>query len=189
MTRKDSTDTLANVSSFLIKKSIDNVCDGEVDTCKNLRNGSILIKTTNLLQANKLVKLTAITQAIKIDISEHNSLNFSKGVIYWYDLREISEKETLKELQQKNNSEVKKIIKREGYKLKETGLIIVTFQLPNLPNEINVGSTRFLSAPTAKFQPATTTYLTKNFQLLLNIRNCKLLKLSKKYIRNCTQNL
>ena len=40
-------ETLNNVSPFLLKKAIDYTCNGEVDECKKLLSGSILIKTKN----------------------------------------------------------------------------------------------------------------------------------------------
>lgn len=79
-TEKDADFT--SVSPFLIKKVIDSTCDGEVAECKKLRNGTLLIKTQNNIQANKLIKLKSMSHSIHIQVSEHASLNYSKGVIY-----------------------------------------------------------------------------------------------------------
>lgn len=97
MSRINSDENLTNISPFLIKKVIDGVC-GEVETCKKLQSGTILIKTKSFSQANKLIKLISLSPTIKVEVSEHKSLNFSKGVIYCNDLRNIPENEILEEL-------------------------------------------------------------------------------------------
>lgn len=143
MMRKNSTDTLSKVSPFLIKKVIDHVCGGEVSACNKLRNGTIIIKTKNLSQASKLIKLSSLAPGIEVEVSEHNTLNYSKGVIYSNDLRGISENEILDELKPQNVGKVEKILKKstEGI-LEETGLLVLTFNSTSLPSEIAVGYER-----------------------------------------------
>lgn len=108
MTRTNSEETLSNVSPFLIKKAIHYTCSGEVEECKKLLSGSLLIKTKNSVQANKLSTLTALSNLIIVTITEYKTLNQTKGVIYCNDLRGITEIEIAKELSDQNVSEVKK---------------------------------------------------------------------------------
>jgi len=56
ITRSDS-ETFSNTSPFLIKKTIDSAVGGEVAECKKTRDGNLLIKTKNNLQAEKLINL------------------------------------------------------------------------------------------------------------------------------------
>lgn len=144
-------ETLTNVSPFLIKKVIDSVC-GEIEICKKLQSGNILLKTKNLTQAQKLIKLISLSPTIKIEVSEHKTLNQSRGVIYCNDLRNIAENEILEELKSQNVTEVKKILKKQNNNLTETtgdnnnlietGLIIITFASISLPEFINIGYQR-----------------------------------------------
>lgn len=138
MSRKDSEDTLKNVSPFLIKKVIDSLC-GQIDSCKKLRSGDILLKTKSATQATKLIQLISLSNEIKVEVKEHNYLNYTKGVIYSNGLRNISEEEILSELKTQNVMEIKKILKKEDNTLTETGLIILTFSLSKLPDEIDIG--------------------------------------------------
>lgn len=138
MKRRESEESLKNVSPFLLRKVIDTVC-GEIEICKKLFNGEILLKTKNLVQASKLIKLKSLSPSIKIDVTEHKSLNFTKGVMYTNSLRGVSEEEILLELKSQNVTEVKKILKKVGIELKETGLIILTFATINLPEFLHVG--------------------------------------------------
>lgn len=139
MSRINSSENLSKVSPFLIKKVIDCSCGGEVEVCKKLRNGNILIKTKNYSQAVKLIKLISLCPTIEMDISEHPTLNFSKGVIYSNDLRGIPEEEIIKELSSQNVCDIKKIMKKYENSLCETGLCILTFADPALPTHLMIG--------------------------------------------------
>lgn len=72
--RKNSNETLKNISPFLIKKVIDNVC-GEVDMCKKIRSGELLVKTKNATQATKLIQLVSLNNEIRVEVKEHNYHN------------------------------------------------------------------------------------------------------------------
>lgn len=139
MKRINHESNLANVSPFLIKKVVDNIVGGEVDVCKKLRDGTILIRTKTCSQAASLIKLTSLMPSIQVDVSEHQSLNSSKGVIYCNDLRGISEEDIQEELATQEVCEVHKILKKVNGNLEETGLIIIKFNTPNLPNDISIG--------------------------------------------------
>lgn len=139
MKRIDSDASLANVSPFLIKKVVDSTCGGELEMCKKLRNGTIMLKTKNYSQASKLIQLCSLSQEVKVEVSEHKSLNFSRGVIYARDLFGTPEEEILNELRLKQVSKVEKIKKKVGDELKETGLIILTFNMSSPPTNIQVG--------------------------------------------------
>jgi len=139
ITRSDS-ETFSNTSPFLIKKTIDSAVGGEVAECKKTRDGNLLIKTKNNLQAEKLIKLTTMPGKIPIQVSEHRSLNYCKGVIYCNDLRGIEEAEILENLKSQKVIEVHKITKRASFGVtSETGLIILTYSLLTLPETINTG--------------------------------------------------
>ncbi|XP_053960363.1 uncharacterized protein LOC128864629 [Anastrepha ludens] len=138
MPRPNNSDNLKNVSPFLIQKAINSTC-GEVEYCKKIISGQILIKTKNGSQANKLTTLTALSNTIIVEITPHKTLNYSKGVIYCNELRSIPESEILDELKPQNVCEVKKILKKVNNDLIETGLIILTFATTTLPTKIHIG--------------------------------------------------
>jgi len=137
ITRTDNK-SFENVSPFLIKKTIDFACGGEVESCKNTRSGYLLVKTKNNLQANKLLRIKNMAD-IEVKATEHKTLNFSKGVIYCNELRSIDETEILNELKHQKVTEVRKILKKQDQALTETGLIIITFQTLTLPDSLNIG--------------------------------------------------
>jgi len=137
ITRKDNK-SFENVSPFLIKKSIDYICAGEVATCKKTRAGSLLVRTKNFLQSTKLLKLKNMAD-IEVTVTEHKTLNLSKGVIYCNELRNIETEEILTELKPQKVTGVQKILKKQGNSTVETGLIIITFYSHDLPESLNIG--------------------------------------------------
>lgn len=139
ISRADENEKQFKLSPFAVKKIIDHNCGGEVDSCKRLRSGDLLIKTKNLQQANKLLKMTHFTDNMPVIATEHLSLNYSKGVIYSNDLRDIPENEIQSELESQNVTLVKKIMKKINGNLCETGLHILTFASTTLPNHIMIG--------------------------------------------------
>ncbi|XP_053968443.1 uncharacterized protein LOC128869865 [Anastrepha ludens] len=139
MTRTNNTNTLSNVSPFLLKKAIDITCSGEVEECKKIRSGSVLIKTKNHAQANRLITLTTLSNEITIQITEHKTLNYSKDVIYCNALRGIPQDEILEELKSQNVCLVEKILKKDNNNLIETGLVVLTFDSTTLPEDIRIG--------------------------------------------------
>lgn len=137
MKRTDDS-SMANISPFLIKKTIDFTCNGEVLMAKKTRDGNLLIKTKNLLQALKLKKLQLLGP-FPVEVREHSTLNTSKGVIYSNDLRYLPENVIKDELATQNVIEVKKILKKVNNELEETGLIILTFDSHITPENIKIG--------------------------------------------------
>jgi len=132
ISRSDPNLDLNNISPFLIKKQIDFACSGEVEECNKLRNGTLLIKTKTNLQAKRLFQLKAFAEIV-VNVPLHNSLNFTKGVIYSNDIRGIDESIIKRELANQLVCDVKKILKRQNDTLTETGLVNLTFNTLTFP--------------------------------------------------------
>lgn len=147
ITRTENEKNLTNVSPFLIKRVIDATCNGEVSECKKLRNGTLLVKCKNTIQASKLIRLTSMSFEIKINVAEHKTLNFSKGVIYSSDLFGVPEEEILTNMACHKITEVKKIYKKQDESLKETGLLILTFSSVDLPEFVYMGYQKIYIRP------------------------------------------
>lgn len=143
--KRNDSNSFENISPFVIKKTIDHACDGEVESCKKTRDGSLLIKTKNTLQATKLLKLKQMTTK-EITASEHKTLNYTKGVIYCNELRYISEYEILEKLKTQKVTAIRKILRKQPsnaednkFMPSETVLIIITFATHKLPEQLRIG--------------------------------------------------
>ena len=139
VTRNDGVNSdMSNVSPFLIKKAIDHTAGNNVEI-KKLRNGTLLLKTENGSQAEKLLKLTKFFDQINVSIKLHNTLNTSKGVVYCPDLAYVSDDEILENLKPQNVIELFRFKRRVNGELQNTASFVLTFNSPILPNDIKAG--------------------------------------------------
>ncbi|XP_055916054.1 uncharacterized protein LOC129948926 [Eupeodes corollae] len=128
-----------NVSPFLLQRVIAKV-SGPIDQCTRLRDGKILLKTKTLSQANKLIKLKTLNPFIKISISEHETLNGSKGVAHCPQFNSLSRDEILDGLKDQLVIDFKRIKTKNptNNKYEEGNLYIFHFSSYDLPKEISV---------------------------------------------------
>lgn len=144
----DPMKTLNETSPFLIKKSIE-VFAGNPKNITKLRNGTLLIETTNSKQATKLYQMKNISKDINVIVKEHPTLNTSKGTIFCPDLKYVSDDEILENLKQQRVVEVRRIKKKDrspqtskkdaSSELIDTGVFIFTFNIPQIPTTIEIG--------------------------------------------------
>ena len=132
--------SLENLSPFLIKKVIDNVVGSEIDSARKVRGGKIMVITKNKHQAINLMKLSQITDQIKVSVSLDVRTNQSTGIIFNRDLKYSSDEEILRELKNQKVINIKRMRKKgvDG-ELYETGLYFLTFSVRELPGDIKVG--------------------------------------------------
>lgn len=133
--------TLTSVSPFLVMKCIEHAA-GKPKTVKLLRDGSLLIHTTSKKQADKLYKLTSLTDEIQVHVAEHPTLNCSKGTIFCRDIIISTDDEIKEGLKDQNVIDVHRMTRRDGDKVIATGLFVLTFDVPMQPTHVNAGYER-----------------------------------------------
>lgn len=142
---------LEELNPFLLKKCVDSVAQGEVKSCKKLRNGTVLILTFNSLQAKHLIQLTQLNDEFPVNVSEHNSLNQSKGVVSVRDFKFMSDEQILLEMKSQYVTAIHRIKIRFGDKTgQDSGTYFLTFNQPTPPESIRSG---YDSIPVRPFIP------------------------------------
>ncbi|GFV89077.1 uncharacterized protein TNCV_4912761 [Trichonephila clavipes] len=142
------TDTFSNVSPFLIHKGI-TACVGDVKTIRKMRSGNLFIEVTSSKQALALASLKQLAH-FDIQVKQHATLNYSRGVISAADLYNVTEEEILENMAEQNVSQVRRItIRRDGQVLK-TKHLILTFATPDLPQSVKVA---YLHCPVRPYIP------------------------------------
>ena len=158
--------TMANVSPFLVETAVTGTAGEEMEV-KLLRDGSVLIQTKNVQQAQKLIKLTGLSSTIPITVTEHEKLNSSKGVIMCRMLNTCTEEEILGNLKNQGVTEIYAVKKTiEGF-LKPTGTYFLTFSTTKIPEEIkiaylNVKVNPYVPEPTRCFNCLQYGHISKN---------------------------
>lgn len=135
---QDVKKTMNFVSPFTIQKSIE-LQAGAPKNVKRLRNGTLLIETVNKRQADKLYQLKVLGLDVNVKVYEHPTLNQSKGTIYCPELICETDEVILTELKAQHVTEVYRIKKMKNNELIDTGVFIVSFDLPELPEKLFVG--------------------------------------------------
>lgn len=130
--------TLSSVSPFLVMKAIE-ICAGKPKNVKLLRDGSLLILTTTKKQAEKLYKLKSLSDEIQVKVSEHKTLNLSKGTIYCRDIIVSTDDEIKEALKEQNVVDIYRMKRRVDKILVDSGMFILTFNLSHLPTKIDCG--------------------------------------------------
>lgn len=139
ISRTDEGKDLLKVNPFLIEKTILSRCNGAVDHYKLLKNGTILIKTTNQQQTRNLLSLTQFCDGINVKVELHRSLNIQRGIIRAHNLTEVEEEEIKNGQKNQYVIDVRKFTKKVNDKYIPTGTILLTFGMPNLPEDIYIG--------------------------------------------------
>lgn len=143
-----TSDQLAKLSPFIIQKGLYGI-GGNPKTVKKLKSGSLMIETSSSQQSKSFLNCKTLAN-IPISVTAHKSLNFSRGVISENDLLNVSDTEMLEELKEQNVIQVKRITIKRSEQIINTKHIILTFNSPDLPQNIKAG---YLNCPVRPFIP------------------------------------
>lgn len=138
---------LSRLSPFKIHDQLKLLnCDPE--SVRKFRDGSLCVEIQSEVQSKKLL---GCKNFCLFDCSSepHKSLNFSKGAITCWDLRDLENDEILENLQKSglNFVEVKRIRQKKGQELIDTNAFILTFASVTLPSLIKVAYHRVKVRP------------------------------------------
>ena len=124
------------LSPFVIEKEVAAKI-GTPKTVKKLRNQTLLIETTKKSQTEVLMNLTTFHN-LNVTVSEHKTLNSSKGIIKDRILKDLTEEEITENLQNQGVIGCKRFkIKKDG-KLIETNTLLLTFNSPTIPKTLGI---------------------------------------------------
>ena len=76
---QDGSDPMTCLSPLIIQKQIESLI-GTPKSVKKLKNKTLLVETNRKSQTENLLKIKSFFN-LKVNVSEHNSLNSSKGII------------------------------------------------------------------------------------------------------------
>ncbi|GFX91012.1 uncharacterized protein TNCV_2283041 [Trichonephila clavipes] len=130
------TDNFSNVSPFLIQKAI-TASVGEVKAIRKMRSGDLFIEVSSTKQALALASLKQLAH-FDIQVKQHATLNYSRGVISAADLYNVTEEEILENMADQKVSAVRRITIRWDGQVLKTKHLILTFATPDLPQSVKV---------------------------------------------------
>ena len=102
-----------------------------------LQDGSLLVKTKNESQTEKLLQISSLLQEECLIVRDER-LNVSKGTIHATDLLDLSEGEIVQWLSEFGVVGAKRLTKKEGGQVVATPLILLTFGVPTCPQRLRL---------------------------------------------------
>ncbi|XP_066900966.1 uncharacterized protein [Halyomorpha halys] len=111
---------------------------GDVNNIRKLRDGNLLVETSNAKQSETLLAITNFAGQFEVEASPHRSLNYSKGVIRCFDLQLATIEEIKIELNDIVTDVFRIKIKRNGVE-KYSHTYILYFTTPKPPEKNRVG--------------------------------------------------
>ena len=149
-------ETLTKVSPFLIRRVFSAAVTGDILSAKKLRNGTLLVKTLNEAQSEKLLAMDNIN-GIPVEVQVHRTLNTCRGVITNYDLLYVSDDEIKEEMASQGVIDCRRLKTKKNGELVNSTSVVLTFSRDTLPGKVFVGyesvSVRpFIPSPMRCFQ-------------------------------------
>lgn len=126
------------VHPFTLSKFLVYNFPGYADLNK-LRDGKIMLRTRTSKQADQVIgKLLDFYDYGKVKISGVKNLNEVKAVISGKELTHLTDEELLQVLKQHRVTNVRRLTRTEDGKTFQTGVIILTFELQEIPKELKI---------------------------------------------------
>ena len=127
---------LTSLSPFVIEKQIEALI-GTPKTVKKLKNQTLLIETTRKTQSESLLKIKTFFN-IKVAVSEHKTLNSSKGIIKDRALKGESEEDIVNYLKPQGVIAAKRFKIKKDYSFVETNTVLLTFNSATIPANLKI---------------------------------------------------
>ena len=126
---------MTSLSPFVIEKQIESLI-GTPKSVKKLKNKTLLVETNRKSQTENLLKVTSFFN-LKVSVSQHNSLNSSKGIIRDRMLKGESEDSIVEYLRPQGVTGCKRFKIKKGQSV-ETNTLLLTFDRVNVPKSLKI---------------------------------------------------
>ncbi|XP_055633813.1 uncharacterized protein LOC129774140 [Toxorhynchites rutilus septentrionalis] len=134
---KRNNGSFEKVSPVFIHKGIKSICGEPLNVVK-LRDGTLLVKTTSINQANQLLRCKKMFD-MEIAVEENAKLNQSKGIVTCADLRYATEEEIEEDLEKQGVCKIEVMMSKRDGNLNPTNSFILTFKSTGIPETVKVG--------------------------------------------------
>ena len=127
---------ITHLSPFVIEKQKESII-GTPKSVKKLKNKTLLIETTRRAQTENLLKMKKFFN-LKVTVSEHKTLNTSRGIIKDRALKGESEKDICDYLKNQGVIAVKRFTIKKEFDTIETNTLLLTFNSVSVPNSVKI---------------------------------------------------
>ena len=133
---KNNEKPITSLSPFVIEKQIEALI-GTPKSVKNMRNQTLLVETSRKIQTEQLLNCKTFFN-LPVEVSEHKTLNSSKGIIRDKALKGESEENIQDYLKDQGVTAVKRFKIRKGHDLVSTSTLLLTFNSVVPPKSLKI---------------------------------------------------
>ena len=127
---------ITSLSPFVIEKQIEAQI-GTAKSVKKLKNQTLLVETTRKAQTENLKKMTSFF-GVPVEVTEHTSLNSSKGIIRNPILKQETEENILDYLRPQGVTHVKRFKIKKNHEYVNTNTLLLTFNSVETPKSLKI---------------------------------------------------
>ena len=129
-------DPITNLSPFVIEKQNEAIL-GTPKSVKKLKNKTLLVETNRKTQTENLLKVKKNFN-LNVTVSEHKTLNTSKGIIKDRALKGETEANIYEYLQSQGVNAVKRFTIKKNYETIPTNTLLLTFNSVTVPKSLKI---------------------------------------------------
>ena len=134
---KNKEKPVTSLSPFVIEKQIESMIGTAKSVKKLKKNGTLLVENTRKTQTENLKKQTSFF-GVPVEVTEHKSLNSSKGIIRNPILRAETEENILEYLKPQRVTLVKRFTIRKNNEIINTNTLLLTFNSVVIPKTLKI---------------------------------------------------
>ena len=127
---------ITSLSPFVIEKQIEATI-GTAKSVKMCKNQTLLVETTRKAQTENLKKMTTFF-GVPVEVTEHKTLNSSKGIIRERILKSETEDNILEYLKPQGVTHVKRFKIKKNGELVNTNTLLLTFNTVETPKTLKI---------------------------------------------------
>ena len=127
---------VTSLSPFVIEKQMESII-GTPKSVKKLKNKTLLVETSRKSQTENLLKISTFF-GLRVSVSEHQSLNSSKGIIRDRMLKGEKEEEIVDYLREQGVTACKRFKINKDHETIETNTLLLTFNTVNVPKSLKI---------------------------------------------------
>ena len=136
ITSKNKDKPVTSLSPFVIEKQLESTI-GTAKSVKKLKNETLLVETQRKQQTDNLLKMKQFFN-LPVEVTEHNTLNSSKGIIRDKRLRMETEGNIQEYLQPQGVTHVKRFKVKKNNEYVKTNTLLLTFNTVIPPKSLKI---------------------------------------------------
>ena len=127
---------ITSLSPFVIEKQIESLI-GTPKSVKKMKNKTLLVETNRKSQSDNLLK-TKTFFGLKVSVTEHKSLNTSKGIIHDRMLKGEKEDDIVEYLKEQVVVACKRFTIKKDHETVQTNTLLLTFNSVSVPKSMKI---------------------------------------------------